>query len=598
MIKSIHPKALVNSSLFLKGIFVASLFTLIFFSAISYKHSITVADSSDWVIHTYKVQLKLEQAISTIKEAEAAQRGFILTGDSSFLPPYISAKSKVNLHLLKLKELTKDNLKQQSNLASLAHLIELRFWLLENSLKIYSRDKSDKTRLYNSMLNGKNEMNIIRAHGLRMINLENLILKEHQKKYAHEISFTPLFTLLLLFFSLAVFSFSFYKINTDFEKLKKSNSKLLITTESFKHAEVIGEFSSWQWELDTNKFTYSDNHSQLLACEPQSFESGTFNFIDFVHPSDKQLLNSAKEQLISTGKYPVVFYRVIRQDGQLRYFKSLGKLISDESGKKIVIGINSDVTEEHLNSIALEERNEELLQSNKELASFNHIASHDLQEPLRKIQTFISRISDNESFEFSDKSKEYFVRIQKSAERMRMLIDDLLLFSRTNRIEKIFEKADLNILLENAKQELAQIIEEKTAKIESTVLPELYVIPFQIQQLFVNLIGNSLKYNKPSIAPIIQITGEKLTTAALPTALQSSNKAYYKISIHDNGIGFEPHYAETIFVLFSRLHQNAEYPGTGIGLAICKKIIENHKGFIQASSELGDGATFSFYLPI
>jgi light-regulated signal transduction histidine kinase (bacteriophytochrome) len=169
--------------------------------------------------------------------------------------------------------------------------------------------------------------------------------------------------------------------------------------------------------------------------------------------------------------------------------------------KKTLIGINSDVTEQYLNNLILEERNRELEQSNKELASFNHVASHDLQEPLRKILTFISRISETETAGMSESSKEYLSRIKISATRMRILIDDLLLFSRTNKTEKVFEKSDLNLLLELAQQDLAQIIEEKNAIIKSVLLPQLTVIPFQIQQLFTNLISNSLKYSKKNHHP-------------------------------------------------------------------------------------------------
>jgi light-regulated signal transduction histidine kinase (bacteriophytochrome) len=231
------------------------------------------------------------------------------------------------------------------------------------------------------------------------------------------------------------------------------------------------------------------------------------------------------------------------------------------------------------------------------LESFNRVASHDLQEPLRKIQTFISRISENDKANLSEKGKEYVSKIESSASKMRILIDDLLLFSRTNKAEKIFEKTDLNLLLANASQELAQDIEEKNAIIQSSQLPVLNVIAFQMQQLFVNLIGNALKYNKPGVAPEIKIECEKLSTKDLPVFITDKRKEYYKISVSDNGIGFEQEYAEKIFILFNRLHQKSDYAGTGIGLSICKKIAENHNGYIIAEGEPGVGATFSVFLP-
>ena len=181
---------------------------------------------------------------------------------------------------------------------------------------------------------------------------------------------------------------------------------------------------------------------------------------------------------------------------------------------------------------------------------------------------------------------------------MRILIDDLLLFSRTNKAEKIFEKADLNKLLENANQELAHDIEEKNAVIESVQLPVLNVIAFQIQQLFVNLIGNALKYSKPDVPPVIKINCEKLAARDYPEFITDTRKKYFKISVSDNGMGFDQQYAEKIFILFHRLHHTTEYVGTGIGLSICKKIAENHNGFIIAEGKPGVGATFIVYLPV
>ena len=180
---------------------------------------------------------------------------------------------------------------------------------------------------------------------------------------------------------------------------------------------------------------------------------------------------------------------------------------------------------------------------------------------------------------------------------MRILIDDLLLFSRTNKAEEVFEKADLNLMLEIANQELAQNIEEKNAVIQSAVLPVLNVIPFQIQQLFVNLIGNAIKYSRPGISPVIKIECDEISSGQYPDFIKDKRKKFYRITVSDNGIGFEQQYAENIFLLFNRLHQKSDYPGSGIGLSICKKIAENHNGFIIADGNPGVGSSFSVFLP-
>jgi light-regulated signal transduction histidine kinase (bacteriophytochrome) len=291
------------------------------------------------------------------------------------------------------------------------------------------------------------------------------------------------------------------------------------------------------------------------------------------------------------------YYRVIRKDGELRYFRSAGKFIPDNDSNNTHIGIIKDITQMQMSNRELEERNIELEQSINELESFNRVASHDLQEPLRKIQTFISRISEKESLTMSDTGKDYFQKILLSVNRMRVLIDDLLLFSRTTKIEKAFEPTDLNYILENAIQELSPDIEEEKAIIKSDKLPILNVIPFQIQQLFTNLISNSLKYSRNGVAPDIMIKCETVIAKEY-TILKSTNHiVYFKISISDNGMGFEQQYAESIFMLFHRLHHKAEFPGSGIGLSICKKIVENHSGYIVAEGKPGVGAVFTIFLP-
>jgi len=534
--------------------------------------------------------------LSCLKDAETGQRGYIISQDTVFLQPYNSARKNVNETYQQLKSLIVNNPRQQNNLDSLVVLINMRFALLARSLELNADPEMYKPDLDANMLRGRNVMVKIRSQINLMIDLETLHFNEHQKKYTHEIYFTPNFTLFLLFFSLMVFVLSFIKINNNLIELKKTNEELRVTTESFRHAEAIGNFSSWQWYPDSNKFLFSDNLFGLLSCAPNSFEPTISNFLEFVHPDDRHIITDGVALAMKDLKPQVVYYRIIRRDGELRYFKSVSKLTELNDGK-LLIGINSDITEQQISNRVLEERNLELEQSNKELASFNHIASHDLQEPLRKIQTFISRISEKELSNLTAPGKEYFKKIQSSAFRMRSLIDDLLQFSRTTKTEKKFESADLNVLLENAKQELAQDIEDKKAEIRASQLPVLNVIPFQIQQLFINLIGNALKYGKEDIAPLIIIQGEEINSDEYPFLKGKVQKKYHMISVTDNGLGFEQQYAEDIFLLFYRLNPKSELTGSGIGLSICKKIVENHKGFISAKGKPGIGATFSFFLP-
>lgn len=245
----------------------------------------------------------------------------------------------------------------------------------------------------------------------------------------------------------------------------------------------------------------------------------------------------------------------------------------------------------------LRHKNDEFERSNQELASFSYVASHDLQEPLRKIQTFSHRLIEKELERLSPQGKEYITRMAAAAERMQRLIEDLLTFSRTNTAPRVFETVNLNDLLNDMLTDLKESIEEKNALIEYEKLPVITIIKFQFQQLMYNLILNSLKYQQKNLQPHIKITSETIDGSFISHLGANENLNFHKICIIDNGIGFENQYAEKIFDLFQRLHGKSEYPGTGLGLAICKRIIQNHNGFITAKGETGKGATFTIFLP-
>jgi light-regulated signal transduction histidine kinase (bacteriophytochrome) len=247
-----------------------------------------------------------------------------------------------------------------------------------------------------------------------------------------------------------------------------------------------------------------------------------------------------------------------------------------------------------------EKRAAELLTANKELLAFTYISSHDLQEPLRKIQIFVTIILENEFENLSEKGKYNFQRMQLAAGRMQQLIDDLLAFSRISTTELKFEESELKPIIDEIKTELKDTIQEKHAIIENNELCSANIIVFQFRQLLYNLISNALKFSNPGIPTRIIITSSVVKGNEVKTqniAPLQPEKKYCHITIKDNGIGFEPCFSERIFEVFQKLHGKEVYAGTGIGLAIVKKIVENHKGFIAATSELNKGAQFDIYIP-
>lgn len=329
-----------------------------------------------------------------------------------------------------------------------------------------------------------------------------------------------------------------------------------------------------------------------------------------VHPEMQKELTVAWNHSLQTGED---FERELlfkRHDGVYRWHMSRAIAIRNEAG--IItswIGTANDTHDQKMFSEELEkkvlertqllkESNNELAHSNKNLEQFAFIASHDLQEPLRKIKTFSNMLDANFKSALPAEGQKLVDRIVSSSERISTLINDVLSFSRIENTQHAFIATDLNGILHNVLVDFNLLISEKKAIIRQEQLPTLEVIPFQINQLFYNLISNALKFSRAAIQPILTIKSRRLTRdEVLSHSSLYAQLNYYEISVEDNGIGFEEEYGDRIFAIFQRLHSERDYPGTGIGLALCKKIVIGHHGEIFAKATLNKGASFHILLP-
>ncbi|RYF62374.1 MAG: PAS domain-containing sensor histidine kinase, partial [Cytophagaceae bacterium] len=284
---------------------------------------------------------------------------------------------------------------------------------------------------------------------------------------------------------------------------------------------------------------------------------------------------------------------------------SLSVIVTDLTAQKEtqqLLSQNNDRLEK--SNTALEISNNALNMSNDNLQQFAYVASHDLQEPLRKIQSFGDLLKTKYGPELGTEGLDMINRMGSAATRMSLLIRDLLNYSRLTTQQAPFETVRLDRLLIDVIDDLSIAVSESGALIESDDLPAVQGDAAQLQQLFLNLLSNALKFRRPDVTPSIRISARQVTASAIPASSLASpsdlslNLSYHEIRVVDNGIGFDEKYVDRIFQVFQRLHGKTNYPGSGVGLAICRKVVFNHRGGLTAHSKPGEGATFVVYLPI
>jgi PAS domain S-box-containing protein len=367
--------------------------------------------------------------------------------------------------------------------------------------------------------------------------------------------------------------------------------------QSNERFEKIAEATNdavWDFDATKNELFWGKGFSTQFGYDLGSIKPSFDLLVSLIHPEDRQKILDKINRALNDPKAINWFeeYRFMTANGNYAFVIDRAVFIRDEQGRaKRIVGAMTDITyrKEYEDSLQLLNKQlakqaKDLELSNRELEQFAYIASHDLQEPLRMVSSFLTQLERRYSDVLDDKAKQYIHFAVDGAKRMRQIILDLLEFSRIGRHTGVPEWIDLNTLVKEITAVQRDTIEAKGARITSDHLPSLYVHRLPITQVFQNLIGNGLKYAKPDAAPQINIQAKK-------------QDDHWLFSVRDNGIGIDKEYYDKIFVIFQRLHTRDQYGGTGIGLSIVKKIIENFGGRIWVESEPGQGSTFYFTLP-
>ncbi|HEX9028471.1 MAG TPA: ATP-binding protein, partial [Anaerolineales bacterium] len=351
-------------------------------------------------------------------------------------------------------------------------------------------------------------------------------------------------------------------------------------------AERLAHLGGWELDVEKDEVIFSEELQRIYGCEKNCYSMK--DFLLLAHPDDRTTKREALEKALS-GAAPLNFeHRILRQiDRVERFIQVSGEVIFDKTGKPVKIyGASQDVSELKINERSLKTYAAHLENLNRDLESFTFIASHDLQAPLRKILMFGERVKTHLPVETEEEVLDNIGRMQRAAARMQLLISDLLAYSRIPNGILSYKDVDLKEIVGEALDDLDALIKSSGARVEVGELVVLSADPTLMEQLFQNLIGNALKFHEPEKAPVIKIEAERLS----PQTVQ--------IRVIDQGIGFDEQNLERIFQPFERLHSSNQYEGTGIGLALCRKIVERHSGSITARSEPGKGATFIVTLPV
>lgn len=377
-------------------------------------------------------------------------------------------------------------------------------------------------------------------------------------------------------------------------ELQKALIEIGQTYERFEKVTEATNDAIWDWDLENDTLLWGGGFKTLFGYDVERVTPSLNTWTEHIHEDDQVRVLSSLYATVEDSEQSnwQSEYKYLRKDGSYAYVIDRAIIIRDEQGKASrVIGAMTDITYHHkyeenlqnLNTL-LQEYTRELEVSNTELEHFAYVASHDLQEPLRMITSFMELLKTKYGEELDEKAHQYIYYALDGAKRMRELILDLLDFSRVGKSEDDKEWLNLNETVDFVCQMQQKIIKEKNAAIEIEDLPEIYSYRSPIIQIFQNLIGNALKYSKEGVDSIIHISSSELDEE-------------WQFVVKDNGIGIDPDYFEKIFIIFQRLHTNHEYDGSGIGLTIVKKIIENLNGRIWVESKKGEGSTFFFTIP-
>ena len=372
----------------------------------------------------------------------------------------------------------------------------------------------------------------------------------------------------------------------DVTDLNVARQQVLEGEEKLRIAVQSADLGAFEVDLSTGKYLASARFMEICELEEGEVTEETLESV--IHPDDRQIRKQAYDESIMTGQLNFEA-RLLCRDESVKWIRVKGIMLkSDTALPNSILGMVQDITEQKLFAEKLrklvKKRTRELRRSNEDLLQFAHVVSHDLKEPVRKIKLFNNLLKNELEPILDAKGKKYIDKVEHASERMFMMIDAILNYSSLNASGNPIEQVNLNEIIDNITADLELVIQQKQAIINVDTFPIIEGSPILMHQLFYNLINNALKFSKDGVSPIVTIKAQAIS-------------GQLKITVKDNGIGIEEQFTQQIFKAFERLHSKDVYEGTGLGLSLCKKIVERHHGTIEAVGTAGEGAEFIITLP-
>lgn len=585
------------------GLAVSLVVLIVIFGAASYNF-MQKDKANQWVEHTYEVIIALESFSATFHHFLQHSRGFLITGDAGMLVEMGRSRDAMLVQLARVNLLTSGDPVQRERLEALGKLVVQRMEWSDRATQI-RREKGAKDAA--AMMLGGVADTLTASIEAKLDDLENgekSLLKERQR-IATAVSSSSLLTLsILLTASLLLLLWVFRALQHEIAGRKQLEAEIRKHRDHLEElverrnrelleAQRIARLGNWEWDITSNELKWSDEIYRIFGLMPRQFVASYEAFLRYVHPDDRQAVQKGVEDALNRRIPYSLDHRIIQPDGSERFVHEQAQVYFDGAGSPVsMIGTVQDITERKQAEESQKEFNEKLSNytaqleaTNSELSAFVYSASHVLRAPLRGINGLSRLLLDDFSDSLNEEGKRLMKALGKNAIEISRYIDDLLDYSNVGRKEIEPSTLDMEEVVRGVVNGLGTLVAGRKVKFEIKKLPVAYGDKQMIRQVFANLLSNSAKFTGAKEAAMIEVGGR----------VEGKENVYY---VKDNGAGFDMRYADKLFGVFQRLHGDEEFDGTGIGLAVVKRIVEKHGGRVWAEGKEGEGATIYFTLPL